>query len=257
MGTVCLPRMVQTRAGSSRGSPTKDADATVGKGAPQKLRTASDVFLYIPNLIGYARVFGAIAAFAIIEFCPERWALAILLYISSFVGDLFDGIAARRLNQCSLLGAVLDMVTDRCATAGLVIILGWSEFFPQYRLVWLMCVVLDFSSHWCAMYCAARFGLHHKSADANKDKFFLMRWYYDIYPFFGYCCVGQEFFYILLFVIAPSHDLGEHRQLLEFACWYLCGPAWGMKQIVNWFQLTSSCYSLAERDAEQVNEQAK
>ncbi len=31
-----------------------------------------------------------------------------------FVCDHFDGTAARALDQCSTLGAVLDMVTDRC-----------------------------------------------------------------------------------------------------------------------------------------------
>lgn len=28
-----------------------------------------------------------------------------------------------------------------------------------------------------------------------------MRMFYEVYPFFAYCCVGAEFFYILLYVL--------------------------------------------------------
>ena len=51
---------------------------------------------------------------------PQRWIIAVILYVASFVGDLFDGMAARKFDQCSLFGGLLDMVTDRCSTAGLL-----------------------------------------------------------------------------------------------------------------------------------------
>jgi hypothetical protein len=41
---------------------------------------------------------------------------------------------------------------------------------------------------------------HHKSAEALENRNFILRWYYSIYPLFGYCCVGTEFFYILGYV---------------------------------------------------------
>ena len=34
----------------------------------------------------------------------EKVILGLSLYIASFVGDLFDGIAARKFNQCSKFG---------------------------------------------------------------------------------------------------------------------------------------------------------
>ena len=86
--------------------------------------TAGNVLLYIPNVIGYARVLCTVASFVLMIFIPERWFLAILLYVASFVGDLFDGLAARKFNQCSTFGGLLDMVTDRCATTGLLYVLG-------------------------------------------------------------------------------------------------------------------------------------
>ena len=86
--------------------------------------TARDVLLYVPNLIGYGRVILTIVSFFFMIFHPHRWFLALWLYIASFVGDLFDGLAARKFDQCSTYGGLLDMVTDRCATAGLLFVLA-------------------------------------------------------------------------------------------------------------------------------------
>ena len=56
--------------------------------------TAQDVLLYIPNLIGYARVLSELSSFVLIMSIPVcgSWPLC---YLSAFVGDLFDGMAAR------------------------------------------------------------------------------------------------------------------------------------------------------------------
>jgi CDP-diacylglycerol--inositol 3-phosphatidyltransferase len=91
-------------------------------------------------------------------------------------------------------GAVLDMVTDRCSTAGLLVVL--SHLYPKYMLVFLYLLILDFSSHWYHMYSSKG---HHKSVAGDRN--LLLRLYYGVYPFFGYCCVGTELFYILLYVL--------------------------------------------------------
>lgn len=86
-----------------------------------------------------------------------------------------------------------------CSTAGLLVIL--SHLYPQYMLVFLYLLILDFSSHWYHMYSARG---HHKVVSAERN--FLLRFYYGVYPFFGFCCVGTELFYILLYVLkfAPT-----------------------------------------------------
>jgi phosphatidylglycerophosphate synthase len=45
------------------------------------------------------------------------------MYLGSFIADLFDGMAARKFNQCSEFGGLLDMITDRCSTLGLFFVL--------------------------------------------------------------------------------------------------------------------------------------
>lgn len=64
--------------------------------------------------------------------------------------DELDGRAARTFDQASTLGALLDMVTDRVATTGLLAIL--CAFYPAWSLAFLVLLMLDIFSHWFQMY---------------------------------------------------------------------------------------------------------
>ncbi|KDO28473.1 hypothetical protein SPRG_06712, partial [Saprolegnia parasitica CBS 223.65] len=92
----------------------------------------SEVYFYIPNLIGYVRVALTAYSFYVAE---TDWKTSIICYAFSFICDYFDSFFARWFNQCSTFGAVLDMVTDRCSTAGLLVIL--SHLYPAYKLAFL------------------------------------------------------------------------------------------------------------------------
>ena len=76
----------------------------------------------------------------------------------SFAADLFDGMAARRFNQCSSFGGMLDMVTDRCSTLGLLFILygeyGGVEqkYFGVYRMVRFVFSISYFKHKHTTMY---------------------------------------------------------------------------------------------------------
>jgi len=67
------------------------------------------VALYVPNLLGYARIQ---LAFLGLIYAHEHASTAILIWISSGTLDLFDGILARRLNQTSTFGILLDIAAD-------------------------------------------------------------------------------------------------------------------------------------------------
>jgi hypothetical protein len=96
--------------------------------------TAEDVLVYIPNLIGYMRVILTLTSIVLMICFPSAWVVAIICYLASFVGDLFDGMAARKFDQCSSFGGLIDMVTDRCSTTGLLCVLS-QEFSDQPSLV--------------------------------------------------------------------------------------------------------------------------
>jgi len=214
--------------------------------------SANDVLLYVPNLIGYSRVLFTSTSLVLMLSHSRLWWLATALYISSFVGDLFDGLVARRLNQTSTFGGLLDMVTDRCSTLGLLFVLAISYQDQLYlQLIFLFLCLLDISSHWCQMYSTAALGKHHKSEDGNEGRHFLVRWFYKYYYFFGYLCVGAEFTYVIAYVIQFTGDSPLHP-ILKALLWGFI-PGCFLKQLVNVMQLTSACYAVAQYDAETKN----
>jgi CDP-diacylglycerol--inositol 3-phosphatidyltransferase len=178
------------------------------------------------------------------------------LYLASFIGDLVDGWAARKLSQMRSYGGVLDMVTDRCSTLGLLCVLGGEPAYRnvvQWRVLFLLLQILDVSSHWMQMHSSLALGAHHKSAEGNVDKNFLVRWFYQYYYFFGYLCVGAEFTYILLYIRSKADD--DKSILLAFTNYALAvtTPGCIAKQFVNVMQLCSSCYAIAKSDATERN----
>ena len=101
------------------------------------------VWLFVPNLIGYARV---ALAFVGYYYALTDWRTTVGAYLLSQGLDAADGLAARMLGQSSDLGAVLDMVTDRASTACLCIALG--RLYPEMILPLTGLIMLDQFSHW-------------------------------------------------------------------------------------------------------------
>jgi cardiolipin synthase (CMP-forming) len=92
--------------------------------------------LTIPNIISIIRLAG-VPLFLWLILVPEAdaWALA-LLFVSGFT-DWLDGYLARKLDQTSKLGAILDPVADRLYILATVIGLGLRGIIP----VWLVLIL--------------------------------------------------------------------------------------------------------------------
>jgi len=156
------------------------------------------------------------------------------------MGDLFDGIAARRFNQCSTLGGLIDMLLDRCTTAGLTIILIMLYEQVWIKLLLILLIWLDFTSHWFQMYYCSLSRSHHKKRISNNS---LISRYHNDYYFFGYLCIGLEFTYIILYLlkILPYN-------IILYIGLIICSPAFLMKIIVSLYQLFDTSYLIAEYD---------
>ena len=98
--------------------------------------TRSNRVWTVPNLLSMARLAG-VPVFLWLVLGPEAdgWALALLML--SGVTDWLDGYLARRLNQISQLGQILDPVADRLYILAVVIGLGLREIIP-----WWVAVIL-------------------------------------------------------------------------------------------------------------------
>jgi cardiolipin synthase (CMP-forming) len=88
----------------------------------------------VPNAISFLRLLG-VPLFLWLVLGPEAdgWALGVLA--ASGVTDYLDGYLARRLNQASRLGEVLDPVADRLYILAVVIGLALRDIVPWWFAV--------------------------------------------------------------------------------------------------------------------------
>jgi CDP-diacylglycerol--inositol 3-phosphatidyltransferase len=101
-----------------------------------------------------------------------------ILYSISCLLDALDGYAARYFGQSTRFGAVLDMVTDRCTTACLLVFLA--SAFPRWSIVFQGLISLDLASHYMHMYATLAMGgseLSHKKVD--EDRSWILKLYYE------------------------------------------------------------------------------
>lgn len=92
--------------------------------------------LTIPNVISIVRLAG-VPLFLWLILVPEAdgWALAVLML--SGISDYLDGYLARKLNQTSRLGEILDPVADRLYILSTVVGLAWRDIIPWWLAVLL------------------------------------------------------------------------------------------------------------------------
>lgn len=154
-----------------------------------------NVYLFIPNLIGYTRIILAALSLHYMSTHPKY---CMALYGISCLLDAFDGKAARYFGQESRFGAVLDMVTDRCTTSCLLCFL--SSAYPQHATVFQFLISLDFMSHWMHMYSTLLAGEDSHKKVTSDVSFILHLYYHDPTTLFAFCA-GNELFYIALYLM--------------------------------------------------------
>mmetsp|Transcript_1373 Transcript_1373/g.5978 ORF Transcript_1373/g.5978 Transcript_1373/m.5978 type:complete len:264 (+) Transcript_1373:50-841(+) len=230
----------------------------------------SNVYAYVPNIIGYARVLLAAAA---LRLAFDDVPTSLALYALSFVCDELDGRFARMFDQCSEFGKLLDMVTDRLATTGLLMVV--SREYPNWFFTCVSLVALDIGSHWLQMYAQI---LRNKSShkDVDEGSFFILRLYYTNRIFMGACCVGAEVLYLaahaatdprILAIAGPlagalpakvsvplpavlgwGKELGVECSSALAQLALVALPFWAVKQAANVAQLVTSCEALVAHD---------
>lgn len=170
-------------------------------------------------LKGYSRVVLTVASLYYMPLHPRTCSL---LYSVSCLLDALDGYAARYFNQSTTFGAVLDMVTDRCTTACLLVFL--SSAWPRWAIVFQGLICLDMASHYMHMYATLSMGgssQSHKKVDATRS--WVLYQYYTSKVFLPppprkllmdmangdktvlfICCALNEVFFIGLYLLSFS-----------------------------------------------------
>ncbi|KAF2882800.1 hypothetical protein ILUMI_23312 [Ignelater luminosus] len=157
--------------------------------------STENIFLFVPNLIGYGRVILAIISF---YFMPTNYIIAASCYVVSALLDAFDGHAARYFNQSTKFGAMLDQLTDRCGTMCLCAVLA--HFYPQYSFWFLISMTIDIACHWIYLHTSLLQGkTSHKFIDMSENP--IMSVYYTNRTVLFWMCFGNEAFYSALYLL--------------------------------------------------------
>ncbi|KAK2168626.1 hypothetical protein LSH36_15g03061 [Paralvinella palmiformis] len=214
-----------------------------------------NIYIFVPNLIGYVRVILALIAF---YYMPTDCVMATSCYIISGLLDAVDGHAARMLNQSSRFGALLDMVTDRCATMCLLVVL--CLFYPAYTFLFQLSMIIDIASHWIHVQSSLMKGIDsHKKMDLSANP--ILRHYYNNKKVLFLACAGNELFYSMLYLMhftpGPMLPLGP----LSFGLWTLiciiCAPIAFAKTGVSLVQLYAACENVTSLDIEERKAKAE
>ncbi|KAI9374755.1 CDP-alcohol phosphatidyltransferase-domain-containing protein [Aspergillus egyptiacus] len=160
-----------------------------------------NVFLFIPNLIGYSRIIFAIASLHYMPYHPRTCAL---LYTISCLLDALDGAAARRLDQSTRFGAVLDMVTDRGTTTCLLVFLA--SAFPRWSIVFQGLISLDYSSHYIHMYATLAMAGKRSHKEVDEQWPWALRIYYSNSKVLFVVCWLNELFFLSSYFLSFSAD---------------------------------------------------
>ncbi|KAI9893304.1 MAG: CDP-diacylglycerol-inositol 3-phosphatidyltransferase [Vezdaea aestivalis] len=249
-------------------------------------QNTENIFLFIPNLIGYSRIILAVASLYYMPLHPRTCSF---LYSISALLDALDGLAARHFNQSTKFGAVLDMVTDRCTTACLLVFL--SSAWPRWSLLFQGLISLDLASHYIHMFATLTMGgaaQSHKKVDSSRSK--ILNLYYTNNKVLFLICALDQIFFIALYLLsfssptlspsllqpvvsaaakvgvapptpvaslfaspysAAALELARANKMDSFWPWVLAGvsmPVMAAKQAINVIQLVKASKWLAEGD---------
>ncbi|KAI9276109.1 CDP-alcohol phosphatidyltransferase-domain-containing protein [Sporodiniella umbellata] len=197
-----------------------------------------NVFLFIPNLIGYTRI---ILAALSLYYMPEHPKVCVPLYCISCLLDAVDGNAARYFGQCSKFGSVLDMVTDRCTTTCLLCFL--SIRYPEWTLIFQFLISLDFSSHYMHMYSSMVSGSSSHKKISEGQSWYLRIYYTNTIVLF-IMCAGNELFFVLLYIFNFSGAMNAYWWTALGATGIICFG----KQFINVVQIVNASRTLAAID---------
>lgn len=89
--------------------------------------------LTIPNQLTFLRMF--LVPLFITSLIYQKWVLGLVLFICAAVTDVLDGFLARRLNQKTALGTIIDPLADKVMMVASYITLSEFKVIPPWLTV--------------------------------------------------------------------------------------------------------------------------
>ncbi|KAH0787208.1 CDP-alcohol phosphatidyltransferase family protein [Histomonas meleagridis] len=176
--------------------------------------------------------------FAAYFFACSNPILFCICYALSQILDMFDGMAARRFNQATKFGAMLDMVTDRCSTVGLLMTV--SNRIPSLQIFCHIFIWLDIFSHWAHMLASLSAGAgSHKNVRSGPK---LLQYYYKTKWFMVLLIIGAEGLPLAIY-LSSFHFKEPLSQIINFLI-LIFAPLFFTKHFINVIQFMNASVSL-------------
>ncbi|XP_054282258.1 CDP-diacylglycerol--inositol 3-phosphatidyltransferase-like isoform X2 [Macrosteles quadrilineatus] len=212
---------------------------------------AENIFLFVPNLIGYARVVLAIISF---YYMATDWSVAVVCYVISGLLDALDGHAARYLDQATKFGAILDQLTDRCGTMCLLVTL--SNFYPRYMFWFQLSMTIDVACHWIYLHSSLLQGkTSHKLIDLGANP--IMKIYYTSRPVLFFMCLGNEAFFASLYAMHFAEGpVIAGIGLFRLIC-YASAPVMAVKTAISLVHGYVACCNIGSMDVQERENRKK
>lgn len=106
-----------------------------------KKRTGEDRIITLPNILSLVRIL--MIPFIILSFIWEEYLISVLLIILSGLTDLLDGYIARKYNEITKIGKILDPIADKLTQ--FVLLVGLIVHFPNIIIVIVIFVLKEAS----------------------------------------------------------------------------------------------------------------
>ncbi|XP_015513387.1 CDP-diacylglycerol--inositol 3-phosphatidyltransferase [Neodiprion lecontei] len=204
-----------------------------------------NIFMFVPNIIGYGRVILALISF---YFMPTNHIIASWCYIISGLLDAVDGHAARYFNQSTKFGAILDQLTDRVGTMCLCVTL--SQFYPAYTFWFQLSMAIDIACHWIYLHTTLLQGkTSHKFVDMSENP--IMRVYYTNRQVLFFMCAGNEAFYAALYLLHFTEGPILAGMNIFRAVLYVSAPIAIVKSLISVLHGYVACINLSIIDVKE------
>jgi cardiolipin synthase (CMP-forming) len=100
------------------------------------MRIQARDFLLIPNILSLVRLLLIPVVVLLVVRGQNTGALLLILF--GIITDILDGYFARKLNQVSELGKIIDPLGDKLGTAALVVTLALYRDFPVWAAIFVI-----------------------------------------------------------------------------------------------------------------------
>ncbi|XP_003402784.1 CDP-diacylglycerol--inositol 3-phosphatidyltransferase [Bombus terrestris] len=212
---------------------------------------SENIFLFVPNIIGYGRVILAIISF---YFMRINYVIASWCYIISALLDAVDGHAARYFNQSTKFGGMLDQLTDRVGTMCLLATL--CMFYPSYSFWFQLSMAIDISCHWIYLHTSLLQGkTSHKFIDMSENA--IMSVYYTNRIVLFIMCAGNEAYYAALYLLYFTEGPTFLGISLFRLVMYLSAPIAFLKTCISLLHGYVACINLSIIDLKERQERLK